>query len=256
MEKSPVCHALRGGLLALAGLASIAIAPAHAQSGGSGFLFHQPSWTFAVKGGFDHATAQSDIFEFVTDTLTLDRGDFSGFNVTADLSYRLQPRLDLSFSYGYAGSKTPSEFRKYVGTDDLPIRQTTQFVRMPVTAGLKFYLAPRGQEIGTLAWVPARFAPYVGAGGGMVFYKFRQEGEFVDAQSANLDIFRDELTSKDWAPMVNGLAGVDFALSPRWGVTTEAKYSWAKAEMGGDYLNFGRIDLSGLSATMGLHVRF
>lgn len=89
-----------------------------------------------------------------------------------------------------------------------------------------------------------------------MMYSFEQEGEFVDSESENLDIFRDRLTSDGWTPTAHGLAGVDVALSPRWGVTTEARYSWARGEMGGDYLNFGRIDLSGLSATMGLHVRF
>jgi hypothetical protein len=257
-----VHRGIRRQLLAVAGLLAVALAfasPAQAQSGGRGFLFQQPYWTFSVRGGFDHANAGSDIFEFVTDTLTLDRGDFSGVNIATDLAYSVTPRLDLVFSAGYTGSKATSEFRNYLGTDDLPIAQTTKFVRVPLTASIKGYLAPRGQTIGSLAWVPARLAPYIGVGGGVMKYKFEQEGEFVDSESANLDIFRDKLTSEGWAPSAHGLAGLDFALSPRWGLTTEAKYTWARTDTGNggsdDFQNY-RIDLSGLSATMGLHVRF
>ena len=248
---------LHGWLLAVAGISVglLFAAPARAQSAGKGFLFQEPRWTVAVRGGFERANASSDIFDFVTDTLTLDRSDFSGVNVSMDLAYSIKPQLDLALNVGYTGSKTPSEFRKYVGTDDLPIAQTTRFVRIPLTASLKAYLTPRGQSIGSLAWIPARFSPYVGVGGGAVKYKFEQNGEFVDSESPNLDIFRDRLSTNGWAPTAHGLAGFDLALTPRWGVTTEARYSWAKGKTSGDFENY-RIDLSGLSATMGLHVRF
>jgi hypothetical protein len=250
-----------GRLCALAGAFGLTVAvPAQAQSGGKGFLFDQPSWTLAVRGGFERANASGDIFEFVTDQLTLEKGDFSGFTAAVDLGYSLRPQLDLVFSGSYTGTKTPSEMRAFIGTDDLPIAQTTKFTRMSYTASVKGYLKPRGQSIGTLAWVPSRFAPYVGAGGGLMKYKFEQEGEFVDVDSPNLDIFRDKLTSADWTPTAHGFTGLDFALTTRLGVTAEARYSWAKGDMGNgadaDFIDFGRIDLSGFSATAGLHVRF
>ncbi len=214
---------------------------------------------FAIRGGFDRANAGGDLFEFVTDTLTLDRSDFSSVSYAMDLSYSVTPRIDLGFSAGYAASKTPSEFRKYVGVDDLPITQTTRFTRVPLMASLKAYILPRGQTIGSLAWIPSRFSPYVGAGGGAMMYRFQQEGEFVDSESANLDIFRDRLVSTGWTPAAQGLAGFDMALGPRWGLTTEAKYTYARKHTDTsdreDFQNY-RIDLSGLSATMGFHVRF
>jgi opacity protein-like surface antigen len=245
----------------LAGVAALAFAtPAQGQGGGKGFLFQEPRWTLAIRGGFDRANANSDVFEFVTDELTLERKDFSGYNVGADLAFSVVPRIDVVVGATRSASTADSESRKYIGTDDLPILQTTTFVRMAFTGGVKAYLLPRGQTVGSLAWIPSRFSPYVGAGGGVMRYKFEQEGEFVDANSPNLDIFRDKLTSDDWTPTAHGLAGLDFSLTPHLGVTTEARYSWARGEMGNgldaDFLNFGRIDLSGWSATMGLHVRF
>jgi hypothetical protein len=247
-------------LLVLAGIVGISLAPpAHAQSGGKGFLFQAPQFTLAIRGGFDRAIAGSDLFAFATEQLTLDRGDFSGMSFGADLSYSILPRLDLAIGASYSQSNAPSESEHFIGTDDLPIRQTTKFVRMPVTLSLKGYLGPRGESIGTLAWVPTRFSPFVGVGGGLMSYRFVQEGEFVDVETENLEIFRDRLTAKGWTPTAHGLAGFDFALSPRLGITTEARYTWARGEEWGideDFRGFERIDLSGLSATMGLHVRF
>ena len=214
---------------------------------------------FAVHGGYDRANARGELFDFVTDSLTLDRGDFSAVRYSVELGYSITPSLDLSFSGGYASSKTPSESRKYIGTDDLPIAQTTRFTRVPLMASLKVYLLPRGETIGSLAWIPSRFSPFIGAGGGAMMYRFQQEGEFVDSESPDLEIFRDRLVSTSWVPAAQGLAGFDVALSPRWGLTTEAKYTFARKHTDfsddEDFQDY-RIDLSGLSATMGFHVRF
>ncbi len=87
-----------------------------------------------------------------------------------------------------------------------------------------------------------------------MWYRFRQEGDFVDFQT--LEIFSDELTSTGWAPMAQALAGLDFFLTPRLGLTGEARYSWARAELSDAFEQFDPIDLSGLSATIGIHLRF
>ena len=103
-----------GWLPAVAGISVglVFAAPARAQSAGKGFLFQEPRWTVAVRGGFERANASSDIFDFVTDTLTLDRSDFSGVNVSMDLAYSIKPQLDIALNVGYTGSKTPSEFNR------------------------------------------------------------------------------------------------------------------------------------------------
>ena len=232
---------------------------AHAQDTGDGFLFEAPRWTFSVRGGFDRAFAGSDIFQFMTDTLTLSKGDFSGFTFGAELAYSISPRLDLAVGGGFVRSRTVSEFREYVGSDDLPINQTTTFSRLPVTATMKAYLLPRGRSIGTLAWVPARFSPYVGGGVGSVRYELIQQGEFVDSQddgSGNFDIFYDHFRSSGWTPTAHALVGAEFALTPRLGLSTEGRYGWARSDMNEDFVGFEPIDLSGLSATMGFTLRF
>ena len=257
VHRTIACRPWTRGLVAIAGAAALAAtlaAPARAQTSGQGFLFNEPRWTLAVRGGFAHASARSDLFDFTSEFLTVDRRDFSGFAIGADLAFAVKPRIDIVFGASYAGTSTGSEFRDFVGTDNLPIAQTTSFIRVPVTASVKAFLLPRGESVGSLAWIPARFAPFVGAGGGAMRYLFEQEGEFVDF--VDYDIFYDELSSAGWTPTVHGLAGFDFALSPRIGLGTEARYTWARGELNERFSDFDRIDLSGFSVTMGLHVRF
>ena len=235
---------------------TLLLAPAAvlAQGTGDGFFFKEPVATWAVRAGFGHANAGSDIFSFTSRQLTVDRGDFSGFTIGSDLDFRLSSRFVLGLGAWYASSSTPSEYRDFTDTEDLPIEQTTTFRRLPVTASVKAYLTPRGRSIGHFAWIPAKVAPYVGAGGGAMWYSFRQNGDFID--DATLAVFHDSFKSSGWAPEAHAMAGVDVSLTPRLVLTGEGRYTYAKAKMGEDFVGFDKIDLSGFAITAGLAIRF
>lgn len=228
--------------------------PAAAQLSGNGFLFRQPVGSFGVRAGFAQPIAGSDIFSFMTDELTLGRSDFAGVSYGADLAFRIRSQVDLVLGAAYSGSDVRSEFRHFVDNNDLPIEQTTSLARVPLTASAKLYLTPRGRSIGRFAWVPAQFAPFVGVGGGAMWYQLRQRGDFIDMET--LDVFPDAFESSGWTPTANGLAGLDVSLGPRFGVTAEGRYTWAKAPLSQDFSGFDRIDLSGYNASLGLYVRF
>ncbi|MGQ0639775.1 MAG: hypothetical protein ACT4P6_03245 [Gemmatimonadaceae bacterium] len=236
--------------------AALVLAPqAEAQYGqGNGFLFREPVGSFALRAGFAQAQAGSDIFSFVTDELTLGRSDFAGLSYAASLSVRLQPRLDLELGGSYSGSSARSEFRDFVDNNDLPIEQTTSLGRVPLSANAKFYLASRGRSIGRYAWIPTKFAPFIGAGGGAMWYRFKQVGDFINFET--FDVFPDAFESSGWTPTANGFGGVDISLGPRFGFTAEGRYTWAKATLSSDFDGFERIDLSGYNGTLGFYVRF
>lgn len=225
---------------------------AEAQSG-RGFLFEEPDFIIGVRGGVGLASAGSDVFDFSREQLTLDRSDFHGFSISGDLGARLGSHVDLIGSVGYIGRVASSESRRFEGTDDLPILQRTEFRRVPLTAGLRLYPLSTGRRIGSYAWVPRQWTPYVGAAAGGMWYRFRQTGEFVDENT--LDIFPDELASSGWAPVAEGFAGVEYSLSPRMALVAEGRYSWANAELSRSFDGFEPIDLSGLAVTVGLSIR-
>jgi hypothetical protein len=229
--------------------------PALAQgASGDGYLFRRPVGSLTLRGGFDRALAGSDVFSFATKRLTLSRGDFTAPSLGLDLAFGIGSRVDLALGASYASTSAPSEFRDFVDQDDRPIEQTTMLRRVPITATLKAYLAPRGQSIGRYAWVPARYAPYVAVGGGAMWSRFRQAGDFIDFDTN--DVLPGVLTSTQWTPTAHGGAGVDYSLSHRFALNGEARYSWARADLSEDFVDFEPIDLSGVSATVGLSVRF
>jgi hypothetical protein len=228
--------------------------PVHAQSGGDGFLFKQPAGTVSFRTGFDRASAGSDLFAFTTTELTLDRGDFSSPTLAGDVSIRLSRRADVMITLAHSRSRTRSEFRDWLDNDRLPIEQTTTFQRVPLTGSIKAYLVQPGRSIGQFAWIPARFSPYVGGGGGLMFYRFEQIGDFIDP--GTLRIFPDSFNSSGWTPTAHGLGGVDISLHPRFALTTEARYEWGKAQLSSDFSGFDRLDLSGFTLTTGISVRY
>jgi hypothetical protein len=231
-------------------------APLAAQTQGNGYLFREPIASFNLRGGFAHAMAGSDIFSFSKEQFTLGSWDFSGPTAAADLGIAISDRLEIVGGVGYSGSQATTHYRGFVedneGEDE--ILQTHTFMRVPLTASLKAYLTSPGRAIGQFAWVPARYAPYVGAGAGGMWYRFEQEGDFINSET--LVIRTDRLESAGWTQTAHAFTGVDFSLSPRFGITTEARYDWGRAELNEfSYEGFEPIDLSGLSVTAGLHIR-
>jgi hypothetical protein len=242
------------GAVALA--AALALAPpAAGQGGGDGFLFRAPTGRLGLRVGYTRPNAGSDVYSFFTNELTLGKSDFGAVELAADLALRVAPRNEVVFSVGYAGSRARSEFRYWVDQNNLPIEQHTTLQRVPITASVKWYLEPPGRAIGRFAWLPRRYAPYVGVGAGAMWYRLHQWGDFVANDSVH-SVFSDSFSSNDWALTAHAFAGLDVALSPRFVLTGEARYTYARAPLSSDFQNFDRIDLSGFSLTAGVAVRF
>jgi hypothetical protein len=239
-------------MILLAAAAVVIAAPASAQQG-NGFLFGEPSGSFAFRGGWAVPSAGSDLFGLATSQFTLNRSDFRSLDGSMELALTVRPQLDLVFNAAISGVSRRSESRDYIGSDGLPIFQTTNFQRIPVSVSARYYLQPRGRSVSRFAWVPARYATYVGAGVGMMNYEFEQNGEFVDSTTKN--IFRDHFHSGGWTPLAQAMAGVDWSLGPRWALTTEAKYVSAGTTLHSDFDGY-RLDLSGFSTSVGFSVRF
>lgn len=250
----------RGGpnVLLAAVAVLVALAPAaRAQSSGKGFLFKRPVGSFAVYGGYALANAGSDVFNDATTQLTLDKRDFSSWTVGGDISYSRSDRLDIVFDGEYMGASRNSEFRKFVDNNDQPIAQATKFKRIPLTVGLKYYLTDRGRSVSQFAYIPSRYAPYIGVGAGAMWYRFAQNGDFVDFNTSNLEIFPAEIEDSGWTPMGQGVAGLDYTLGNWVALTAEGRYQWAKARLDpSQFEGYDKIDLSGFTGTVGFRVRF
>jgi hypothetical protein len=251
--RSRLRPSLLSGLLLCSGLACTA--PAAAQSG-NGFLFSEPSAVLSMHGGFSRPSAGGDLFTTITDLFTLAPGDFAGFTLGGSIVSPLNERVLLGLSGFYASRSSRSEYRDWVDQDDLPIEQTTSFLRLPILAIGRVYLSPRGEKIGNLAWIPSRYAPYVGAGAGLMWHRFRIVGDMFDYDDPNLEIYSSALVDTGWSPAFQVMAGVDINLSTRLLLTGEASYIRSSAELGQSFADFeDPLDLSGFMGTVGLSVR-
>jgi hypothetical protein len=230
--------------------------PLFAQStlGGDGFQFKPPAVTLTLRGGYDRPFAGGDIYSFATDKLTLSKSAFAAVNAQLDLGINLSPRVQIVLGAGTARSDKPSEFRKYIDTDNKPIEQSTRLRRIPLTVGARYALRPTGEQIGRFAWIPSRLVPWAGAGVGSMNYSFSQVGDFVDFKTLN--VFPQTLESSGWAPMAYANVGGDLGITTHLLLTGDLRYTFARGKLDGGFVGFNNIDLSGAAATMGFTLRY
>ena len=243
----PISLMAAGVGLALSG----AMTTASAQDG---FLFKAPNVTAELRLGHLAPSSKSDFYDEAMTQLDLTRGDFGGLAIAADISIRTSPRADVVLGIANARSEARSVDRDFTEQNGDEIRQVTHLSRTPMTAGVRFYPLPRGESLGTLAWIPAKFTPYIGAGAGIMRYELVQEGDFVDRE--DLSIFTDRLQSKGTGVTAYGEAGAMYWLHRSIGLTAGARYSWAEARLRDDYETYDNIDLRGIQATAGFALRF
>ena len=227
--------------------------PTSAQGTGQGFLFEQPTVQLGFHAGYARARAGGAVLNQQRRDLTLNKRDFDASSWGLGLAIRGSERLDIALDVRFLRSETGSESRPYLDQDFLPILQTTTFVRVPVTLSTKYYIRDRGRSVSQFAWIPEKWAPFIGAGGGLHWYQLKQEGDFVEEPS--LDILTLTLKSSGTAPIAHVFTGVDISIGPRFLWTLEGRYAVGSAETGSAY-NFDNLDLSGFQATIGVSVRF
>ena len=230
------------------------------------FLLGRPHASIGVRGNWLMATAGSDIYDFVSEHLTIEKSDFNTATFATDLAIYATPRLDIVAGFEAADSEIPSAYRGYSETvsgsaTTIPIQQVTELNQMHFTGSVKFGLLPRGKQISRLAWIPRTFVPYVGAGAGVTRYTFRQTGDFVDFATENqaagtFRIFTDVFQSEGWAPSLHAFGGTDIMVFKRLYLTLEGRYTSVYAELDQDFIDFEPMDLSGFRFGAGINFVF
>lgn len=233
-----------------------------AQAGGD-FALGAPRASLTVRLGYSLPRAggasggEESLWDFTREQLTVETGDFGGLFLGAELGVRVSERFDVTASAGRSSAKILSEMRHYVGVDDLPILQTTEFSTLPLTVGVKAYPWKRGRSIGQFAWIPRSVNPYAGVSAGIVRYRFQQYGDFVDDENeAELVVFAEDFRSEGTAATVHLRAGVEIGVNSALMFVAESRYAFGGAALDRDFSGFGELDLAGFQATGGLSLRF
>jgi hypothetical protein len=239
----------------LLGLLLLGLCPVPASAQASpDFLFGKPAGTIGLRTGWVFASANSDLFTFVQDQLTIDRKDFNAPAIGFDVDLVVTPRASVVIGFDFSKASKGSEYRNFVDDQRLPITQTTSLREMNTSGSLKVALTPRGREISSRAWIPATITPYVGVGAGFLHYSFVQYGDFIEIR--DLSIFTSTLRSEGWAPSAHVFGGLDVKVWKRLYLSGEGRYLWSNAAPGDDFGSLDSIDLAGFRVTGGLHYMF
>jgi opacity protein-like surface antigen len=218
------------------------------------FLFGRPNTSVGIRGSWIFAGAGSDLFDFITRQLTLDKRNFNTPAFAADVAFNVSSRLQVEAGFEFSRMEQGSEYRDFVDNNLLPIEQTTSLNATHIMGGVRYALSPRGREISRLVWIPSKVVPYVGAGAGVVYYQFRQYGDFVDF--VDNSVFYESFNADGWAPTAHVFGGVDVQLHRGLYVSIQGRYTKAAGGLSPDFIDFDPIDLSGFRLSAGINVLF
>ena len=217
------------------------------------FRFKQPWVIVGMRGGWAFNLADSDIYDFLTENLTLSDSDFSGPAFALDVGVRATSWLDVVLGFEVSGRRSKSHFKDFIESNGDEIEQKTTLTQIPLTASLKFYPIGRGRQVGKYAWIRSTLVPYLGGGLGATWYKLTQDGDFVDF--ADETIFEAKLKTDAWAFAQHAFFGIDIKITRNFGAVLEGRYYWADASVKGDFVGFDSIDLNGARVMAGFNLR-
>jgi hypothetical protein len=238
---------------ALLGAVLLLFAPAAVQAQ-DGFLFKRPQAAVTFRAGPMLYAAGGDVFGQMRRDLTLDRGDFAGPMIGGDIVFAALPRLDVVFSVSHADVRSDSEFRDWIDNDGRPIEQETRLRTNPVTLGVRYHLLSRGTTVSRVAWVPTSLNAYVGAAGGVSYYRLDHVGDFIDFEDNA--IYWGSMDSRGSDRVLQAFAGGEYWLTPRAGFNAELRHTRGQAKPVGSFRTFDAIDLGSTQASVGLSFRW
>jgi hypothetical protein len=219
---------------------------ASAQAGGLDLRF----------GGY-FPSADSNLFDDDADLYTrgaafgaatppgLKDSDWDGFAGGIEYNHKLAHNVEWAVHVDGYGRTLDTSYRHYTRTDGSPILQTLKLEIVPIGASIR--IVPTSRR--------ARFAPFLAVGADLVYYKYREFGDFIDFFDPDRPIIADSFRSDGFAPGFHAAGGFRIALGDDFAIVGEGRYLWSKTDMDDDFRN-NRIDLGGISATLGMHIRF
>ena len=93
-------------------------------------MIGRPHGSIGVRGNWLMPSAGSDIFDFVTEHLSIEKSDFNTATFAMDTAFMLTPHLDIVAGFDIANQDIESQYRGYSetvrgSTTTIPIQQTT-----------------------------------------------------------------------------------------------------------------------------------
>ena len=174
-----------------------------------------------------------------------DMGDLLG---ALEYVRRISSNSSVVFTAGFWDGDTDQAYRDWVDDAGYSITHTTTLEMTQLTAAWVVDLAHR----------PAAVVPYLGVGGGLYFWKLREEGHFIDFGEDPATIVLARYEDDGVAPGVFAVGGLELMVSPGWSWLAEVRYHWVSDEVGSGFTGTHSmdLDLSGYEVSAGISWRF
>jgi opacity protein-like surface antigen len=191
------------------------------------------------------------LFQDVRDLYLVEKSDFFGVYGGIEYNQVLMDNVELGIHLDGYGRTVDTSYRDYTRPGGDEIFQSLKLNMVPLGVSIRF--VPTSKR--------ARIAPYVGGGVDAIFYHYEESGDFIDFFDPELAIVGDTFVSDGAAFGFHVLGGLRVYINRDIAIVGEGRYQWAKDDMGDDFAPnetglVNRLDLSGWTATIGVHIRF
>lgn len=195
-----------------------------------------------LKLGQFSPSQESDLWDINRQNLYLEKKDFEGSFVSVEWEVFVKRNLSFSLEIGTYSQQLETSYRDWEYEDGSPIYQSLSLSIIPVEASFKFYPGGAHRPV----------APYFGGGLGIYFWKYVQEGDFIDFTT--WDVFSGSYETNTSGIGTNISGGISWRISRSIGFFGEAKYVFFKDALSSDFQGFEKFDLSGLHLLVGISI--
>jgi len=196
--------------------------------------------------------AEYTLFQDVCELYAVDQNAFDGVYGGIEYNHIVAKNVEASVHLDGYSKSVDTFYRDYErpgnGGD---IFQTLRLRTAPLGVSIRFVPTSKRTKI----------APFVGGGVDAVFYQYEEFGDFIDFFDPDLAIYADHFVDDGVAFGMHAFGGLRVYVNRDFAIVGEARYMWAATDMGDDFAPnesgfVNRIDLSGWTWTVGVHVRF
>ena len=210
--------------------------PAHAQQTVNFTLGYFTPQTFDSR-------TRGDVLNENSTFLFFDQDEFGGASIGGEWLVGLGNFIEAGAGISYTSQSVPAIYQDFIDTDGSEIDSDLELRLVPISFTVR--LLPFGQR--------SPIQPYVGAGLGIINWRYRESGEFIDFGAGN-EIFEDtfEESGSSTGPVFVG--GVRFA-GERLTAGGEVRFQDAEGDLPSDF-SAPKIDLGGWTYNFTVGVRF
>lgn len=240
------------GRIILAATLVTAAVPAMAQPAGT-----DGSIRFRLGGYFP--SGNSTFWDANEQTFTLSSSDFNDWMVGASFVTSMTNWVELGFNVDFYDATHRAADRDYVDEFGRPILHDTTLELIPLSVDVRILPAGRYALRGQGGQLRVRRpVPYVGAGVGLTYWQYTEQGDFVGFDDLGPFVYYDRLKDDGTEFAAHVLAGVELPMGPAWNLTLEGRYLWAEAtpQDGFSALDLGKLDLGGFAGFVGFSRQF